>query len=185
MAATVLPPVRGHRRLGVLGALVLSGAASAAAVGALGGLVLSALGPAPVGLVAVGCAASAVGDVALARRGRPVPWAVGRQVPLEWGRIFSPATAAILYGARLGVGPATVLSTWTWWAMFVVAGLDGVGTAAVAGVAFHLARVATMIVAEGGQAADVGRAARLDRLDRPAAAAAVLVAVGLGLGALA
>src|SRR5688500_3889958 len=48
--------------------------------------------------------------------GLPRPLSVGRQVPRSWARVLPLRTAAVLYGARLGAGPATILNTWLWWA---------------------------------------------------------------------
>ena len=58
-------------------------------------------------------------DVAERRMGRPRPFAVHRQVPQGWGHRRGPWAAALRYGFRLGVGPATILNTWTWWAAVV------------------------------------------------------------------
>ena len=138
-----MPSVRGTgRRLGV--GLVLAG--TAALTGALAGF------GAGVAWRAVGWPAlapwsvvAAVG-VALALDGSPVaPWSVRRQVPQLWGRIFPPVTVAVLYGARLGVGPLTILRTWLWWAMFVVGASAGPWWSAGVGAVFGAVRVAAMV----------------------------------------
>ena len=78
--------------------------------------------------------------------GRPRPPALGRQVPREWGRWLAPGVVAVLYGARLGIGPSTVLSTWTWWSVTVAGALLGPGPAVAAGAGFGLVRMVVTIV---------------------------------------
>ncbi len=53
----------------------------------------------------------------------------------------APIVAA-LYGARLGVGPLTMLTTWLWWAAMMSGALISVWAAAAAGFVFAIARVA-------------------------------------------
>jgi hypothetical protein len=188
VAETTLPPVRGLRRFRVLAVLGIAGALAAAVVGAVSGLVGAALGGPPPGAVVVTVVVAAAGaDVARARWGRPTPWAVGRQVPVAWSRLFEPEVAAGLYGLRLGVGPLTILSSWLWWAAFVVGASAGPVAGAVAGIAFALARTAVTVAvaatgADGG-AAMARRVARLARIDgrvaTVAAAWAVVAAVAL------
>ena len=148
MAETVLPSVRGRERL--LVGLVLVGAGTAA--GALAGLVLAillaplaAIGPwsttAPTATVATIVAAGVALDAIRLLAGRPAPPTVGRQVPAEWARWFPARTTAALYGARLGVGPLTILSTWTWWSTTVAAGLLGPATGAATGATFGLIKL--------------------------------------------
>jgi hypothetical protein len=73
------------------------------------------------------------------------PPAVGRQVPTLWGQVLAPEVAGMLYGARLGVGPATILATWLWWAgLLSVIGI-GVPAGAVASATFHAVRVVTTV----------------------------------------
>lgn len=132
--------------------------------GALGGLVVGLLVAAitavvqfpltePAGgtvaaLVGVGAALDAIRLVV----GRPGPPTVGRQVPAEWARIFPAAVTAGLYGARLGVGPLTILSTWTWWSFTLAAALLGPGSAVATGATFGLVKLA--LVAATSRAAD-------------------------------
>ena len=141
MAETVTPSVRGAQRIRVVLLLALAGAATGGGVGAaLGALPLPDAPLVPVVLAAV----------TLDAIGRPAPLAVRSQVPQLWGRILSPETAAVLYGARLGVGPLTILTSWLWWAALVVGVTRGPLVGAATGVAFHLARVAAMLVATAG-----------------------------------
>lgn len=84
--------------------------------------------------------------------GRPGPPTLGRQVPAEWARIFPAPVTAALYGARLGVGPLTILSTWTWWSFTLAAALLGPGSAALTGATFGLVKLG--LVAATSRAAD-------------------------------
>ncbi len=53
--------------------------------------------------------------------GRPRPWSINRQVPQSWGHDHGPWKAALRYGFRLGVGPATILNSWCWWCGAILA----------------------------------------------------------------
>lgn len=75
------------------------------------------------------------------------PPAVGRQVPIEWGRMFDPAVVALLYGARLGIGPLTILSTWLWWSTMLGAAAVGVGTSVTVAAVFGSFRLASTVAA--------------------------------------
>ncbi|HUQ39897.1 MAG TPA: hypothetical protein VM030_07050 [Acidimicrobiales bacterium] len=178
--------MRGWSRAMVAGVLV----AAATVTGGLTGFVLALPwlaagrdGAAP-GVVAGMLALAAVADIAATARGRPQPWAVRRQVPREWGRIFPPAGAALLYGARLGVGPLTILSTWLWWAAVVGAAGLGPGPSALVGAGFGMVRTLLMIAVAAGADVDMpGRMAAVRGADTAvagivaAAAAALAVAV--------
>lgn len=177
MAETVTLPVRGLRRIRVLGILVAVGATTAAAVGLLAGLALGwAADPSPTVVAAV-VAASGLADLS-----RFHPLDLGRQVPSEWGRLFSETTTAALYGARLGVGPLTILTSWTWWAALFLAGLHGPLVAAGVAIVFHLVRVVVMVVGVAGSSrSGPRRSALIARLDLPVAlvaSAATFVVAG-------
>ena len=140
-----MPSVRGRERTIVAFLLISSSAAS----GALLGFVLGVLGeladfgeggdgvawPAIVGLLV----ATVVLDRVVA------PLSVRRQVPQLWGRIFSARTTAVLYGARLGVGPLTILRTWWWWCAVIAAALAGVWVSVGVGALFGAARIVVML----------------------------------------
>ena len=166
MAETIVPSVRGRQRGQVVAALTGSAVAAGAAVGTLVGVALIpvrwglqsvASGGAETGtglageqwfavvIVAIVVAGVALDALALAT-GRPAPLAVGKQVPRAWIDYFSPTTVAVLFGTRLGIGPATILSTWTWWSVTVAAGLLGLGPAVAAGAVFGLVRSLTTIL---------------------------------------
>jgi hypothetical protein len=142
--------------------LALSGALSGALVGFALGLV-----PLPDVTPAVAVAAAVLDAL------RVPTLAVRRQVPQYWGRIFPPRTVAVLYGARLGVGPLTLLPTWLWWAAMLVGASRGPWIGAAAGATFAIVRTLTMWSAGT-------RARRIDGADRPiriAVAAVALVAL--------
>jgi hypothetical protein len=123
--------------------------------------------------------AAVIADLVSRRTGRLRPLAVRRQVPLAWGRLLGVRTAAVLYGARLGVGPLTILPTWLWWAGTAVTVSLGPWWAAAGGAAFHLARTATMVAAVwGGEREMSARMATVRRSDAPVATA---IAVVLGV----
>lgn len=126
-----------------MGALLLaSSALTGALTGWVGGVAWTALlGPA---LNVWALVALVVGFLVL--DGLPVaPLSVLRQVPQLWGRIFSPRVVAVLYGARLGVGPLTILRTWLWWAAFLAASSAGPWWGAAVGAGFGGVRVVAML----------------------------------------
>lgn len=181
------PPVRGYRKLQVAVVLAAAAITSGALVGfalgvalaPLGALIAAAAPPwlalspgagpsqAPPWLVAAVVTALAVAlDVLAVRRGGPRPWSVRRQVPREWSRLFGPVTVAALYGARLGVGPLTILNTWLWWGAALLGGLGGPWTGAATGAAFATARIATLLAVSEWARHDMAvRMARVRRLD--------------------
>ena len=141
----MLPSVRGRERAIVGTILVGSGTAAGALVG-LGAAVFlapvaAALGPPPAGttltLVGAGTALDGLRLVV----GHPAPPTAGRQVPRAWVWVFPARVTAGLYGARLGVGPLTILSTWTWWSFTLAAALLGPAAGALVGGAFGLVRL--------------------------------------------
>ena len=157
MAETVLPSVRGRRRLGALVALTTGAAAAAALTGFVFGvagqglmLVTAESGPAPERLVVGIVAAGLTLDVVHLITGGAPPISLGRQVPREWGRLLPLPVTAVLYGARLGVGPLTILSTWTWWAAVVAASAIGVWTTVMISTLFALCRMLVNAVAGFG-----------------------------------
>lgn len=123
-------------RIQVNGLLALSGALSGALVGFALGLV--PVPDAPYWLAIVAAVLDAL---------RVPTLAVRNQVPQYWGRIFPPRTVAVLYGARLGVGPLTLLPTWLWWAAIVIGASRGPWIGAATGATFAVARTVTMWVA--------------------------------------
>lgn len=153
-----------------------SGALTGGLVGLAAGALWAGLGLLPLGPVttALVIGAALVADRASQRWPTLLPLAVGRQVPEAWGRLFGARLAATLYGARLGVGPLTVLRTWTWWAALLVgASLDPWPSAGV-GVTFALSRTAATVVTGRGAATGVVMRDRMAALN----SAEPLVAAG-------
>jgi hypothetical protein len=156
--------VRGREKVGVAALLAGSAAATGGLVGFAAGVawLVAGVGPLPPPAAVAVVVGAAVLDLAARRAPRLAPPSIGRQVPREWSRYFSPQTVAVLYGARLGVGPATMLPSWLWWAMLVLAASAGVGTSVAAGAAFGAARTAVMVgLAEWVRHAAAPRMARV------------------------
>jgi hypothetical protein len=168
----VVPSVRGRERVVVVVLLSTTAAFTGALAGFVAGVAWAASGR---GAVTVAAAVVAVAGV-LALDLTPLPpVSVRRQVPQAWGRLFGAPTVAVLYGARLGVGPLTILRTWSWWGAVLVAASAGVWWSVAVGGLFGLSRVLVMLVAGT-------RAGRWQ--GRPELAASVVVAA-LVLAALA
>ncbi|MGI9594534.1 MAG: hypothetical protein ACR2QK_00155, partial [Acidimicrobiales bacterium] len=121
--------------------LIATGTATGALVGMVAAIVLSPFGSFSGGVLLLVVGLGLVLDGMNLATGRPRPPASGRQVPQEWGRLFSPRIVALLYGARLGVGPLTILSTWTWWSVTIAAALAGPAAGVVVGSTFGLVRL--------------------------------------------
>ena len=159
--------------------LLVSAATTGGLAGATLGLVWAAIGLPPV------AAAPAVAVVAIAlaadafagRTGRLRPPSSRHQVPRIWSRLFDPRTVAVLYGSRLGVGPLTILPTWTWWAASLLAASAGPAVSTVAGVAFGGGRIAVVLAASARAAPTPEGMATLRRAERPLVAGASVVAV--------
>jgi hypothetical protein len=127
--------------------LIASGLASALPVGLLVGWlgryarIQSWLSPEPRFLAA---AAIVVGMVVVldSQSQLPLvrPWSVQSQVPRLWGHEHGPWQAAARYGLRLGVGPATILSSWCWWGALIIGGMQSVQLACTLVAVFVLAR---------------------------------------------
>lgn len=117
-------------------------------------------------------AATLTGLVLLADLAGVRPLAVGKQVPQAWGRLFGARLTAILYGARLGVGPLTILRSWTWWAALVIGASQGPWPSAAVGGAFALSRTLATVLA--GRGATTGLQMR-DRMGTLTAAEPAIV----------
>ena len=154
----------------LVGSAVVTGALAGFGAGVTGRVVNLGPGPLDAGSALVVLLVSGVAaEGSWTLFGRPRPWSIGRQVPREWSSIFSPVTTAILYGARLGVGPLTQLSTWMWWIALGGGALLGVGPSVLIGTVFALIRllvtIAVSLWAEGPRHQQ--RFARLQRAQRP------------------
>lgn len=170
-----MPSVRGRERMVVAGLLLVSAASTGALAGWVGGVAWTALlGPA---LNVWALAALVVGCVALDGFG-VAPLSVLCQVPQLWGRIFSAPVVAVLYGARLGVGPLTILRTWSWWGAFVAGSSAGPWWGAGVGAAFGAGRIVAMLAA-GTRAGALQRRERGVSWALAALVLAALAATGL------
>jgi hypothetical protein len=162
--------------------LVASGVATAVLAGAAAAVLAALLhvpapGPWPGAALVLAAVAA---DLAGVR-----PLAVPRQVPRAWGRLFPPAVVAVLYGARLGVGPLTLLPTWLWWAVSLTAAAAGPVPAMVTGATFAATRALTMLVlAEAARPAMPARMARIRAAGPRAATLTTAAAVLLTATAL-
>lgn len=182
MTETVTPSVRGTQRIRVVVLLVLAGVVTGGASAAVLGALWHTL-DLPRASVGVAAAIALVAVALDAAHVRPLD--VRRQVPQLWGRLFSPETVAVLYGARLGVGPLTILTSWLWWAAIAVAVTLGPLAAAVVGASFHLARVVTMLAATAGaQSRMPDRIASVQRRERRISGAVIALAAVLALAAV-
>jgi hypothetical protein len=151
---------------------------TSAATGALAGLVAGAAALALDATVPWLVVAVVVGaPIALDAAG-VAPLSVRRQVPQLWGRIFAAPTVAALYGARLGVGPLTILRTWLWWGAFVLGALSGPWWSAGVGATFGAGRILVML-ATGTRA---GSRRPAERWAAPALAVAVVAATVVAWG---
>jgi hypothetical protein len=142
----VLPSVRGRRRHFTAAVLL-----AALAVGALGSFLAAHLAAALAArfgglqvtdrprVAATAVALALLADVAGLR-----PPAVHRQVPQGWGHRYGPVAAAARYGLRLGVGPATILTTWLWWSTFAIVVVSGRRVAVISALCFAGSRFLTM-----------------------------------------
>ena len=185
IAETIGPSVRGALRIQVLVLLALAGAATGALVGLLAGAAWRGAGlpeAAPVAALVV-AAAAAVLEASPLR-----PPSVRTQVPQLWGRLLGPRTVAVVYGARLGIGPATILPTWLWWAAFMLGATTGPWWSAATGAAFALTRAAWSTAATAGiddGSAMVRRTTALWQAERHMRWLAVAAALVVGAFALA
>lgn len=134
-------------RMIVAALLVTSGTTSAALVGLIAGVALQWTPRLDMRVLLVLAMVAVVADVSSVRFGQPKPLSVGKQVPVEWGRLFDARVVAVLYGARLGVGPLTMLSTWLWWAATIGAALTSILASVVTATVFGLVRLCVTVVA--------------------------------------
>jgi hypothetical protein len=108
-------------------------------------------------------------DWRLIAMGVPKPPAVRSQVPQWWGHRYGPWVGSVRYGLRLGLGPATMLNSWLWWAGLIV--LSSMPWAlAIGATSFVLVRTLTTLSVSWGVtsgSAMATRAQTLDSMERP------------------
>jgi hypothetical protein len=107
--------------------------------------------------------------------------AIHRQVPQWWGHQYGPLAAAARYGLRMGVGPATILTSWFWWTGALIGGLLSPPIAIICGLSFSLARFATMAGLAWGEPSGVEMAARIRRVESWRARSKKIAVGALGL----
>ena len=92
------------------------------------------------------------------------PWAINRQVPQSWGHEHGPWKAALRYGPRLGLGPATILTSWSWWAGLLVGASLGVAGSFVFALGFVVFRNTVTVLLPGNPTDGSVIAQRMSRL---------------------
>lgn len=105
--------------------------------------------------------------------------AIHRQVPQWWGHRYGPVAAATRYGLRMGVGPATILSSWFWWTGVVLAALASVRWSVVSAVVFAASRFATMYALAWRNPTGVEMASRVRTVESWRSRARVLAIVAM------
>ncbi len=129
---------------------------------------------------------AALFDFVLTAWGRPRPPAVRSQVPQWWGHSYGPWWASARYGLRLGLGPATILNSWFWWAG-VLALCPSPRALSVGLATFVVLRTLSMFAVSWGVKSGSAMAARarvLDALAKPirfAVLASLLLVVAFSL----
>jgi hypothetical protein len=124
-------------------------------------------------------------DAAAVRHRAPRAPAVRTQVPVEWTTLLPLPTAAALYGGRLGVGPLTLATPWTWWIATALAASGGAGIAALVGGVFGATRITSILLASRiAERAMPVRMARLRRLESTASTILGTVVVGVAVASV-
>jgi hypothetical protein len=94
------------------------------------------------------------------------PLAVHTQVPQWWGHRYGPWLGSIRYGFRLGLGPATILTTWLWWAGVIGVLPVSFLTTSIGVLTFVVVRAATVLGPSWGVTDGIGMASRSLVIDR-------------------
>jgi hypothetical protein len=111
------------------------------------------------------------------------PLAVHRQVPSLWGHQRGPWLAALRYGPRLGLGPATILTSWTWWSAMICALTAGALTVLGAGAVYVIVRALSIIWVGSGVTNGVEMAKRMAKVASATRRNRItLAAIALSLG---
>lgn len=140
---------RGQRWWLTVSAHIVGGALGGALVGALLGVVGRLAASAGVGLIARLALVAAVAVVAVVVDGRDWPrwlWRPHRQVDEDWLSRYRGWVYGGGFGFQLGMGITTIVTAATLYVLGALAfAVAGVGSAALLGVAFGLARGATVL----------------------------------------
>jgi hypothetical protein len=173
----VLPSVRGIQRILTMVALLSTLCVSAASFGFIVSLVLQLVPDTLRTVLEWGVLCITL----LLEVFRIRTLAVHRQVPQWWGHQYGPLAAALRYGLRMGVGPATILTSWFWWTGTLIGGLLSPPIAILCGLSFAFARFSTMTGLAWGKPTGVEMAGRIRTVEawrsRSRTIAIVLVAL--------
>lgn len=188
IAETVTHTVSGWRRFRVRAILLAATTFSATVFGFVMGLVGSLFdaGRLSAALLAAIAVLALIADE-IGRRWRPLkPLAVGRQVPREWGIVFSAEVVSVLYGLRLGIAPLTILASWIWWVAIIAAALYGPWFSALVGATFAISRIVVSEVATSRTTTNTmaDRMSKVFKVERPlriAGALSLVVAVAVSV----
>lgn len=161
-----MPAVRGWKKILIVVVQVLTGSLMAVTMGVIAGSASRSMGFSASVVLAIGvCVAVAAVDMVYKRTGRPRPLALHRQVPLGWARRHGPWKGAARYAFRMGLGPATILVSWTWWGAFVLCAVSGVTAAAMGGLVFVVVRFVGSALSTAGVDNGTSMVLRARRLD--------------------
>jgi hypothetical protein len=179
MAEVMAPAVGGTRQWRTAAGLHV---AAGGAAGGVVGLMAAAIGA----VIPVGSLMLAM--VAALAAARELWWPASRlpgraaQVPRRWGDELEPSAAALAYGAVLGVGFATYVTTAAYWVtMLAAAHTARPGPGFAVGASFGVARAGAVVAANAGSRTWVKVHERNAALAAVATPARLMVAIVLAL----
>lgn len=91
--------------------------------------------------------------------------AINRQVPQWWGHRYGALAASGRYGLRMGIGPATILTSWFWWTGAVIGATTSTRLSVSCAVLFAATRFATMLAIAWQNPSGVEMAMRIRRVE--------------------
>ena len=113
------------------------------------------------------------------------PWGPRRQVNEDWLREFRDWVVGLGFGAQLGLGIVTIVTTWSVWALVLIAPAVGLGTSILMGLTFGVGRSVLLVWTRPVNDSRVlgivmARFARLEQSSKVVLATGYLVVLGLG-----
>jgi hypothetical protein len=111
------------------------------------------------------------------------PLSVNRQVPQSWGHDHGPWKAALRYGPRLGVGPATILTSWAWWAGLAFAAASDLYVCVVFSISFVFIRSSLTVIMPGNPIDGLELAHTMARIRNGASTMRGATVLALGIAA--